>query len=145
MPSSIARRLPFSILALLAATFAFAIPATVASAAPVASAAQVEEDEEFEEELGYYELTEEELRTLDERLRWGQKNLALERAKTSLVAEDYSAAKRFLDAAWDQESSLKQQGIKVLLSLFLKTSRFLFNLLRSEEYEFIRKGNEPTK
>ena len=92
-----------------------------------------------------YELTEEELRTLDERLRWGQKNLALERAKTSLVAEDYSAAKRFLDAAWDQESSLKQQGIKVLLSLFPKTSRFLFNLLRSEEYEFIRKGNEPTK
>lgn len=44
MPSSIVRCLPLSILALLAATFAFAVPATVASAAPVVNAAQAEED-----------------------------------------------------------------------------------------------------
>lgn len=62
MPSSIARRLPFSILALLAATLAFAVPAAVASAAPVASAAQAEEEfeDEFGEELGEDELTAEE-------------------------------------------------------------------------------------
>jgi hypothetical protein len=53
MPISNPRRIPFSVLAVLAAAFAFAIPAAVATAAPSAGAAQVEEEgpeEEFEED-----------------------------------------------------------------------------------------------
>jgi len=60
MPISNPRRIPLSILAVLAAAFALAIPTAVATAAPSAGAAQVEEEvpeEEFEEELGEDELS----------------------------------------------------------------------------------------
>jgi len=61
MPFSNARRIPFSILALLAAAFAFAVPTAIATAAPSAAAAQADEEiPEFDEDLGEGELSAEE-------------------------------------------------------------------------------------
>ena len=88
-----------------------------------------------------HELTGEERKALDFRLKHGRKYLALERAKTSLVTKDFGASRSFIEAALEAEPNLKYRGIRMMVLLFPETCRRLFKLLRSDEYEFILKAN----
>lgn len=93
MSRSIARRVPLSILALLTAALACAVPATMASAAPSAGAAQVEE-EVPEEEIGFGEDPSEEELALEEELFVEEDVLPEEVAAIQRATGDLGRAKR---------------------------------------------------